>query len=154
MKNFTPQLLAINTVAVFVAGAGKTPQSGPRYSSTERRIRQEPTWRIEGIIMRSRALLGVFGWVVLSSRITVLAQQLPQTVYAWPMGSASQNVMMASLAGIVNRNTNGEVLLSPNSGALPNPRFWLDQLRLSYPQVAVAVPKQPHLFRQSIPDYA
>jgi len=65
------------------------------------------------------------------------AQQLPQTVFVWTMGSGSENVMMASLAGIVNRNTAGELLLSPNSGSLPNPRFWLDRLRGAYPQVQV-----------------
>src|SRR5688572_12029779 len=61
--------------------------------------------------------------------------QLPEAVYTWPMGNASQNATMASLAGIANRITNGEVLLSPNNGTLPNPRFWLDRLKESYPQV-------------------
>ncbi len=67
------------------------------------------------------------------------AQQLPSTVTIWPMGNASQNVMMSTLAGIVNRNTNGELLLSPNAGTQPNPRFWLDQLKTKYPQVQSTV---------------
>src|SRR3954463_14588810 len=85
--------------------------------------------------MKFRNLILVVGWAVLALPVAVVAQQLPQTVYVWPMGSASQNVMMSSLAGIVNRNTNGELLLSPNNGALPNPLFWLNQLKTTYPQV-------------------
>ena len=67
------------------------------------------------------------------------SQQLPGTVTIWPMGNASQNVMMSTLAGIVNRNTNGELLISPNVGTQPNPRFWLDQLKANYPQVQSTV---------------
>ena len=85
--------------------------------------------------MRAAALMALLGWGAASSCVTLFAQQLPQTVYVWPMGTSSQNVMMASLAGIVNRNTSGELLLSPNNGSLPNPRFWLDQLKAAYPQV-------------------
>lgn len=88
----------------------------------------------------------VLGSVAVLLAADGLAQQLPQTVYVWPMGTASQNVMMASLAGIANRNTNGEVLLSPNNGALPNPRFWLDQLKLSYPQVQSQFQSNPTFF--------
>ncbi len=72
-----------------------------------------------------------------------LAQQFPQTVNVWPMGNASQNVMMATLAGIVNRNTNGELLLSPNNGNPPNPLFWLNQLKVAYPQVQSTVQSSP-----------
>src|ERR1043165_9101037 len=88
--------------------------------------------------MKQNVLMIVFGWLGLSPTVIVLAQslpQLPQTVNVWPMGSASQNVMMSSLAGIVNRNTQGELLLSPNNGTLPNPLFWLNQLKAAYPQV-------------------
>ena len=99
-----------------------------------------------GIAMRQTALRVVFGWIALLAAGTVLAQQLPQTVYVWPMGNASQNVMMASLAGIVNRDTNGEMLLSPNNGSLPNPRFWLDQLKLAYPQVTSQFLSSPNFF--------
>jgi hypothetical protein len=96
--------------------------------------------------MQPAALILVLGWVIVASRSTILAQQLPQTVYVWTMGTASQNVMMASLAGIVNRNTDGEVLLSPNNGSLPNPRFWLDQLKLAYPQVQSQFQTNPTFF--------
>src|SRR5947209_2936761 len=95
------------------------------------------------IAVKPVAMMAVFGWVVMSSPVAVLAQQLPQTVYVWTMGNASQNVMMASLAGIVNRNSNGELLLSPNDGSLPNPRFWLDQLNAAYPQVQSQVQSSP-----------
>jgi hypothetical protein len=74
------------------------------------------------------------------------AQQLPSTVYVWTMGNTDQNSMMASLAGIVNRNTSGEVLLSPNNHSQPNPLFWLDQLRLAYPQVQSQVQSNPTFF--------
>ncbi len=76
--------------------------------------------------------------------VTTHAQQLPGTVTIWPMGTASQNVMMSTLAGIVNRNTNGELLLSPNVGTQPNPRFWLDQLKAKYPQVQSTVQTSPN----------
>ena len=59
------------------------------------------------------------------------------------MGSPSQNVMMASLAGIVNRNTNGELLLSTTASSLPSPRFWLNQLRSQYPQVQTTFQSSP-----------
>jgi hypothetical protein len=76
--------------------------------------------------------------IPLLSLLTTNAQaqtQLPSTVYIWPMGNASQNAMMSSLAGVVNHQTSGALLLSPDNGSLPNPRFWLDQLKLSYPTV-------------------
>src|SRR4051812_7741384 len=92
------------------------------------------------------ALMALFGWAVLWSPVGGLAQQLPQTVYVWPMGNASQNVMMASLAGVVSRYTNGQVLLSPNNGTLPNPRFWLDQLKAAYPQVQSQFQSDPTFF--------
>jgi hypothetical protein len=91
-------------------------------------------------------------------RAQAQAPQLPSTVYIWPMANAyesfpsvappsfSQNIMMASLAGIVNRSTNGEVLLSPNDGTQPNPRYWLDQLKLSYPQVQSQVQSNPGFY--------
>jgi hypothetical protein len=69
--------------------------------------------------------------------------QLPQNVYLYPMGSFAQNAMMSSLAGIVNRTTHGEVLLSADNPAQPNPRFWLDQLKLSNPQTRSQVQDQP-----------
>src|SRR5438309_5628097 len=98
--------------------------------------------------MKPTALLVLFGCAILSSPVGVRAQQLPQTVYVWTMGNASQNVMMASLAGIVNRNTNtsGELLLSPNNGTLPNPRFWLDRLKAAYPQVLSQFQSDPNFF--------
>ncbi len=96
--------------------------------------------------MRPAALSLLFGWLAVSSRVTVLAQQLPQTVYVWTMGNASQNVMMASLAGIVNRNTSGEVLLSPNNGSLPNPLFWLNRLKAAYPLVQSQFQSNPTFF--------
>src|SRR6476661_7592164 len=65
----------------------------------------------------------------------VAAAQLPSTVYIWPMGNFAQNAMMSSLAGVVNRSTNGELLLSPDNGSQPNPRFWLDRLKEQYPSV-------------------
>ncbi len=66
--------------------------------------------------MKQLTFIVVLGWLTAALATTTLAQsppQLPQTVNVWPMGSASQNVMMSSLAGIVNRNTQGELLLSP-----------------------------------------
>ncbi len=80
---------------------------------------------------------------------SALAQtQLPSTVYIYPMGSFAQNAMISSLAGIVNRSTNGELLLSPDNGSQPNPRFWLDQLKLNYPQVQSQVQSNPLLLIQ------
>ncbi len=84
--------------------------------------------------------------MVLCSSPALLAQQLPSTVYVWTMGTSSQNVMMAGMAGIVNRSTDGEMLLSPNNGSLPNPRFWLDRLRAAYPQVQVQYQSNPTFF--------
>jgi hypothetical protein len=70
--------------------------------------------------------------------------ELPQTVYIWPMGTVSQNVMIASLAGIVNRNTQGELLISPlGNHVLPNPVFWLDQLLAVHPEIRVIVEGDP-----------
>ncbi len=74
-------------------------------------------------------------FVLAAPSLAAFAQQLPSTVYVWPMGTGSENVMMSSLAGIVNRNTNGELLLSPNNSTQPRPMFWLDQLKARYPQV-------------------
>ena len=62
------------------------------------------------------------------------------------MGNASQNVMMAGLAGIANRTTGGEMLLSPNNGSLPNPLFWLNQLKAVYPQIQVQFQSDPTFF--------
>lgn len=95
---------------------------------------------------RTCTLCVLFGCFAVSSWVTVLAQSLPQTVYVWTMGSSSQNVMMASLAGIVNRNTSGEVLLSPNNGSLPDPLFWLNQLKAAYPQVQSQFQSDPTFF--------
>lgn len=69
--------------------------------------------------------------------------QLPSTVYIWPMGNTDQNSMMASLAGVVNRTTNGELLLSPDNGTSPNPRYWLDRLKEQYPTVESQVQSNP-----------
>jgi GxGYxY sequence motif in domain of unknown function N-terminal/GxGYxYP putative glycoside hydrolase C-terminal domain len=71
------------------------------------------------------------------------AQQLPTNVDVWTMGNASQNVLMSTLAGIVNRNTNGALLLSPNNGTQPNPLFWLNQLKATYPQVQTTFQSSP-----------
>jgi len=72
---------------------------------------------------------------------------LPQTVYIWTGGTSSQNVMIASLAGIVNRNTSGELLLSPlGSRALPHPVFWLDQLLAAHPEVQTQSAGDPSFF--------
>jgi hypothetical protein len=38
------------------------------------------------------------------------------------------------------------LLLSPNNGSLPNPRFWLDQLKLAYPQVLSQFQSSPTFF--------
>ena len=84
-----------------------------------------------------RIKAGLTSLLLLTLSAGAIGQQLPQTVYVWTMGTPSQNAMMASLAGVVNRNTQGELLLSPNNGSLPNPKFWLDQLRTNYPQVGV-----------------
>jgi hypothetical protein len=62
------------------------------------------------------------------------------------MGNFAQNAMMSSLAGVVNRTTNGEVMLSPDNGNQPNPRFWLDQLKASYPSVTSQVQSDPSFF--------
>ena len=91
-------------------------------------------------------LFAVSGWLLLPSQVAIIAQQLPLTVYVWPMGNASQNVMIASLAGIVNRNTSGELLLSPNNSSLPNPLFWLNQLKVAYPQVQSQFQSSPAFF--------
>lgn len=69
---------------------------------------------------------------------------LPQTVYIWYEGASSpSNITMASLAGIVNRNTKGELLLSPIGNSLPNPVFWLDQLITSHPEVRMSYESDP-----------
>ena len=71
---------------------------------------------------------------------------LPQAVYIWTGGTSSQNVMMASLAGIVNRNTHGELLLSPvGNHLLPNPVFWLDQLIAAHSEVQTHPEGDPSL---------
>ena len=90
--------------------------------------------------------MAVFGWIIALSPAALPAQELPQTVYVWTMGNASQNVMMASLAGIVNRNTGGELLLSPNNSSLPNPLFWLNHLKAAYPQVQSQFQSSPTFF--------
>lgn len=88
----------------------------------------------------------VCGWMTLLLAATGYAQQLPRTVYVYPPGTDAENVMMASVAGLANRATNGEVLLSRDNGALPNPRFWLDQLKLRYPQVQSDIRSDPTFF--------
>jgi len=93
------------------------------------------------------ALTALFAGIAIGFAAAVSAQPLPSTVYVWTMGTASQNIMMASLAGIANRNTSGEVLLSPNNGALPNPLFWLNQLKTNYdPQLPVQFQSNPTFF--------
>ena len=74
------------------------------------------------------------------------AQQLPETVYISPLGTAAENVMMGSIAGIANRVTRGEVLISRDNGELRNPRFWLDRLQDAYPQVRSEVKSDPTFF--------
>lgn len=76
----------------------------------------------------------------------VLAQQIPETVYVYTMGTVSQNVMMSSLEGIVNRDTAGEMMLSPTASILPNPVFWLNELKVAYPQVQVRFQSSPTFF--------
>src|ERR1700679_4361664 len=76
-------------------------------------------------VIRLLVLIVVCGWV---ADFTVSAQQIPQTVYVYTMGTADQNIMMASLEGIVNRTTSGEMMLSPTASILPNPVFWLNEL--------------------------
>ena len=72
---------------------------------------------------------------------------LPQTVYIWTMGTSSENIMMASLAGIVNRSTQGELLLSPIvNRSLPSPVFWLDQLFAAHPEVRAHAEGDPSFF--------
>jgi hypothetical protein len=93
--------------------------------------------------LKPAAFTIVLGWAL---SFTTLAQQLPQTVYVWTGGNSSQDVMMASLAGIINRNTDGELLLSPNNSSLPNPLFWLNQLRAAYPQVQAQFQSNPTFF--------
>lgn len=95
---------------------------------------------------KRRTVKVVLAGMALTFWVTAAAQALPQTVYVWTMGNSSQNVMMAGLAGIVNRNTDGELLLSPNNGSLPNPRFWLDQLQMAYPQVQSQFQSSPTFF--------
>jgi len=46
----------------------------------------------------------------------------------------------------VNRNTDGELLLSPNNSILPNPLFWLNQLKAAYPQVQSQFQSNPTFF--------
>jgi hypothetical protein len=108
----------------------------------------------------AKAILSAVAGVAISGIGRVASAQTPQlpaTVYIWPMAntytfpfasppSQSQNVMMASLAGIVNRTTNGEVLLSPDSGNPPNARYWLDQLKLAYPSVQSQVQSNPGFY--------
>jgi hypothetical protein len=80
-------------------------------------------------------------------RCAVSGPALSQTVYIWTGGSRSENVMMASLAGIVNRSTNGELLLSPvGNRSLPNPVFWLDRLRAAHPEVQTHSEDDPSFF--------
>ncbi len=72
---------------------------------------------------------------------------LPQTIYIWTPGTRSQNVMLASLAGIVNRNTHGELLLSLGGNpSLPNSLFWLNQLIAGHPAVQTHSESDPAFF--------
>src|SRR6266851_5021698 len=87
-----------------------------------------------------------FGWLALLCAVEGLAQQIPQTVYIYSLGTPSQNIMIAGLAGIVNRNTDGELLLSQNNSILPNPLFWLNQLKAAYPQVQSQFQSNPTFF--------
>jgi hypothetical protein len=95
--------------------------------------------------MRRMTCAFVVGCLAVTPISSVQAQQLPQTVFVWTGGNSSQDVMMASLAGIVNRNTQGELLLSPDDPTLPNPMFWLDQLKAAYPQVQCNLKATRHL---------
>ena len=72
---------------------------------------------------------------------------LPETVYVWTMGTSAQNIMMASLAGIVNRNTAGELLISPiYNSLLPHPVFWVNELKAAHPEVRVRFDGNPTFF--------
>lgn len=95
---------------------------------------------------RRLAFAALFVWVGISALMTASAQAIPQNVYVYTMGTADQNVMMASLEGIVNRNTSGEMMLSPANSILPNPVFWLNQLKSAYPQVQVVFESNPTFF--------
>src|SRR4051794_35220002 len=100
------------------------------------------------MVRRRGSVFGV-GFIAIAAAAEItLAQttQLPQTVYIYPMGNFATNAMMSSLAGIVNRSTNGEVLLSPDNGFLPSPRFWLDRLKEQYPTVTSQVQSQPTFY--------
>jgi hypothetical protein len=98
------------------------------------------------LILRTNVLIMIFGWIVVLLGTAVFAQQIPQTVYVYTMGTADQNVMMASLEGIVNRTTDGEMMLSPNNNILPNPVFWLNELKAQYPQVQEVFESSPTFF--------
>ena len=101
----------------------------------------------EGVTVgRHAILITLFGGLTLLCAVEGLAQQLPQTVYIYSLGTPSQNIMIAGLAGVVNRNTDGELLLSPNNSSLPNPLFWLNQLRAAYPQVQSQFQSDPTFF--------
>src|SRR5437764_1289893 len=80
-------------------------------------------------LIKPALLSTLLGGFVLVCTVEGLAQQIPQTVYIYSLGTPAQNIMLASLAGIVNRNTDGELLLSPNNSTLPNPLFWLNELK-------------------------
>jgi hypothetical protein len=94
-------------------------------------------------VMRQLVWIVVFGFIAKLSWVTLSAQQIPQTVYVYTMGTADQNIMMASLEGIVNRSTSGEMMLSPTASILPNPIFWLNELKAVYPQVQVVSQSNP-----------
>ncbi len=101
---------------------------------------------VERSIAKALALAVVFGGIAVPSWTTVSAQQIPQTVYVYTMGTAGRNTMMASLEGIVNRSTSGEMMLSPTASVLPNPVFWLNELKTEYPQVQVQFQSNPAFF--------
>ena len=92
------------------------------------------------------AMTVLIAWIVHASGGLVFAQQIPDTVYVYTMGSASQDIMMASLEGIVNRSGAGVVLMAPNDATLPNPVFWSDQLLAAYPQVNIEFQGNPTFF--------
>src|SRR5438034_6476689 len=104
-------------------------------------------FNIQMVPLGSHAILTMFfGWLALLCAVDGWAQQIPQTVYIYSLGTPSQNIMIAGLAGIVNRNTDGELLLSPNNSVLPNPLFWLNQLKAAYPQVQSQFQSDPTFF--------
>ena len=88
----------------------------------------------------------LLGALCFGSGTQCFARSLPETVYVYTLGTTAQNIMMSSLAGIANRNTAGEVLLSPQADRLPAPLFWLRQLKEEAPSVRYQFKSDPEFF--------